>query len=66
MYLRRLGVGYRYACFEKHTLRTYYYESEESNFELKDEISFNTFSYVVALEEIKNGTLDPRKLGIKL
>ena len=56
----------RYARFEKHTLRTYYYEPVESNDEIKDEINFGWFSYVMALEEIENGTIDPHKLGMKL
>ena len=65
-YLGKRGVGMRYARFEKHTLRTYYYEPVESNDEIKDEINFGWFSYVMALEEIENGTIDPHKLGMKL
>ena len=65
-FLKRPGIGKSLLRYEKHTLKPYYYEFEESNVELIDEIKFGSFGNIRALKQIENGSINPKDLGIKL
>lgn len=61
-----LDIEDYYLWYEKHTIEKLYYEPEEYLKEFSDEIKFTNISYLKILDEIDNGHIKPKELGLKM